>query len=236
MGSAPMNIRTLLLGVLAAFTANVAKATVYFDSVHVTGANADSDGASDGRTSLAQSFTVSTPNFTSITLDLRASVPSDSGALTVYLVPDDGTGKETGIAGDPQFLKSGGTFTRFANAAPVGTISDASIAVTPTLVSLPVAASTIAAVTAKTFDDEYWLALVLSGNSSAEWNYNSGTPAGFGTTGQAFFNNFDGGGSTSISSGAYELIVSTPEPMTIAVLWVGMAGLGYVRRRHLKRS
>jgi hypothetical protein len=229
-----------MLGALAAFAAHAANAGVYFDSVNVTGANTGADGANDSITALAQSFTTATPDFSSITLSLLAATPSDGGSIQVFLVPDSGTGGGTGLAGTPAYSPGGPAFSSFTNAHLIGTVADAALTTTPSLVSLWVGAPTIAPVTTATSNQEYWVALVLSGSSSGEWEFNSGAPGGLGSAGQAFFNNFSGTASTSLvgpgGNGAYDMIVATPEPMTIAVLGIGLAGLGYVRRRSSNRS
>jgi hypothetical protein len=231
----PMNTRFLAVGALAMLTAHAANATVYFDSVNVTNPQSGFDGLSDGTAAMADSFTASTQNFNQVSLLLAAGTPSDGGSASVFLVPDNGTGT-LGVAGSPTAAFSSGVFSSFTGAQLLGVIKDSSLATSgsgATLTSLAVSP----AITSP--NNEYWIGLVPGTGSSADWYFGSAND-GLGVAGQSsFFANTPsrGGGSTTqtnaslVGGGPYDLIVSTPEPASLAILGVGLAGIGYVRRR-----
>lgn len=232
-----MNARILVVGACAMLATNAANATVYFDTVNPpAGPAIGYDGpSSDGTTVLATSFAApATPNFSSISLTLSADKPSDGGSVLVYLVSN--TGGSSGVAGTPSYTATGNTFDSFKNASLIGAIADSTLATTgvgTSLVSLTVAATSVAAVAATTTNNEYWIGLVASSaGSSFDWYYN-GNANGTGTAGQAYFNNYGNvlSSSASDAGGPYQLQVSTPEPTTLAVLGASLAGFGYFRRR-----
>lgn len=231
-----MNARILAFGACAMLATNAANATVYFDTVNPpAGPPIGYDGpSSDSTTVIATSFAApATPNFSSISLTLSADKPSDGGSVLVYLVSN--TGGSSGVAGNPSYNATGSTFDSFKNASLIGAIADSTLATTglgTSIVSLTVAATSVAAVAATTTNNEYWIGLVASSaGSSFDWYFN-GNANGTGTAGQAFFNNYGGAvGSLSDAGGPYQLQVSTPEPTTLAVLGASLAGFGYFRRR-----
>jgi hypothetical protein len=227
-----MNSRFLAVGALAMLAAHAANATVYFDSVNVTNPQSGFDGLSDGTSAMADSFTAPTQNFNQISLLLAAGTPSDGGSASVFLVPDNGTGS-LGVAGSPTAAFSSGVFSSFTGAQLLGSIQDSSLATTgsgATLVSLAVSP----AITSP--NNEYWVGLVPGSGSSADWYFGSAND-GLGVAGQSnFFANTAGGSTTQtnaslVGGGPYDLIVSTPEPASLSILGVGLAGIGYFRRR-----
>ena len=243
-----MNVRSFAAAAAAIFVAHAANATVYFDSANVASPTYGYDGKSDGVIAAADSFTAGTPDFSQVSMLLSADTPTDGGSVSVFLVPDDGTGS-MGVAGNPQASTSGGVFSGFSGATLVGTISDASLAATgtgTTLASLSVSPAIAASVSAP--NKAYWIGLELSAGSSAEWYFGPDS-TGAGATNQSnwyAFSSAQGGGTGTVLNsfdasaggvgGPYALIVSTPEPAALAILGAGLAGLGYMRRRGAKRS
>jgi hypothetical protein len=223
-----MKTRILAVSALAMFSVNIARADVVFDSLDVAAGsfNAGSDGFTEQP--LAASFFASgSPVFSNITLELAATTPTDNGSIGVYIVPDDGTGGGLGKAGTPTYTPGGATFSAFTGAQQVGTILDSSLTSSPGAVTVKIAPNTP---TVSTSDGEYWVGLVYSGSSSARWYFNS-DGSGIGTANQANFNSAGGLGSFPVSTGAYEMVVETPEPASIAIVGAGLAGLGFFRRR-----
>jgi hypothetical protein len=235
-----MNIRSLTLAALAIFTSHLASADVYLDTVNVTNPQFGFDGLSDDTAAMAVSFTAPAQNFSQVSLLLGAGTPSDGGSASVFLVPDNGAGAP-GVAGSPTATFAGGVFSNFAGAQLLGVISDSSLATSgsgATLASLHVSPGIT------TPNNEYWIGLVPGAGSSADWYFGAAND-GVGVVGQGnFFANTlaGGGGSTTqtdeslVGGGPYDLIVSTPEPASIAVLVVGLAGLAYCRRRGAKQN
>ena len=166
-----MKTRVLAISALAMFSVNIAHAAVVFDSLDVA-ANVFNHG-NDGfaQQPLAASFfTSGPPDFSSITLELAATAPTDNGSIGVYIVPDDGTGGGLGKAGSPTYTPGGASFTAFTGAQQVGTILDNSLTSSPSAVTVKIAADTPMV---STLNGEYWVGLVYTGGSSAEWYFNS---------------------------------------------------------------
>lgn len=231
-----MSIRILAFGACAMLASNVANAAVLFDTINPpAGPTIGYDGpVSDSVSVLAESFYApSAAALSKISLTLSATNPNDGGSVLVYLVADNGAGAASGVAGMPTYT-GGSTFTGYTNASLLGTVSDSSLANTTvgsSTVSFNVLPTLVTAAAATTANNEYWVALVASGNSSFNWYYNA-NGSGIGTTGQSYFNNVGGTLSTSAdSTGAYQLQVTTPEPTTLAVLGASLAGFGYLRRK-----
>lgn len=235
-----MKFRYAGIGVALVFIAHVANATPYIDTVNVTNPTSGSDGLFDGTVAMATSFTAPKSDFSRISLLLGAGTPSDGGSALVYLVPDDGTGS-AGKAGNPTASFTGNQFSSFTGAQLLGTIKDSSLAAAgsgSTLVKL------YATPTITTRNNEYWIGLVPNANSSVQWFYGQRND-GAGVTNQSTYfasSSASGGGSTTVLDtnisvgGPYGLIVSTPEPASLAILGAGLAGIGYFRRRATKRA
>jgi hypothetical protein len=235
-----MNIRPLALAALAILTSHLANAAVYLDTVNVTNPQFGFDGLSDNTAAMAVSFTAPAQDFSQISLLLGAGNPLDGGSASVFLIPDNGGGSP-GVAGTPTATFPGGVFSNFTGAQLLGVISDSSLALSgsgATLASLSVSPGIT------TPNSEYWIGFVPGAGSSADWYFGSAND-GVGVVGQSnFFANTlaGGGGSTTqtnaslVGGGPYDLIVSTPEPASIAILVVGLAGLGYCRRRGIKQG
>ena len=219
-----MKTRMLVLGAAAMLAANTANATVYFDSVDVTNPTANMDGVvSDNVFVMADSFYAATPDFSQVSVLLSADTPSDGGSSMLYLVPN--TGGTPGAGGSPTFATSAGNFAGFTGAGA-------------TLVTFNFSPALAAALT--TANNEYWIALVGSSDSSVEFYYGADT-SGVGEANQFNFyaiNDAGGGGyglvnneGSAVTSQPYDLIVTTPEPASLAVLGGALASLGYFRRR-----
>jgi len=226
-----MKFRLIALAAMALMTTKAAHAGIAFDTINYGTPVNFSGPTSDGTTLASQSFSTSSQlDFASISLSLLANNPSDGGSVMVYLVADDGTGGSVGTVGAPDF----------GNIELIGTISDSMIADestgTPSVFTFYNVAN---ALSGGTLDQEYWITLDFSSDSSsAEWVYNSDA-TGIGTDNQLAFTDAVGGtypidGSTG--AGPFGLIVNTPEPATVALLGGAMAGLGFLRRRRNNKT
>lgn len=227
----------------------LARATIVYDSVHVaSGAlNTDWDWVDpSAQGALAASFSLAyTQTLNSVSVELSADTPNDGGSFMVVLMSD--------VTGSPSYATDPVShFVSFTHDIVLATISDSMLNQTlgggPALLTIhsPIVLSA----------GRYWIGIetpqlpssVALGQppatgtfGSAQWWWTTPNPGGaVGLAGQSNFNTLGGAGPFPVSGvtafGAYELVVDTPEPATIAILGAGLAGLGYVRRRKAKQA
>ena len=231
-----MNYCSLAFGTISLLAANVANASLLFDNVTnvpSVGFNGPADGSSTY--TMGASFAAAKPEFTTISLQLAAGSASTNGSTMIYLVPDDGSGHGNGIPGLPIFENSTGTYTNLIGSQLIGAISDSSL----TSTFAPVSFWVRPIIT--TLDQEYWIVAISSSKSSFEWSF-AATDMGIGVAGQDYLNDAQTNGvpsdllPTDNATGAYQFVIDTPEPATIAILGAGLAGLGCFRRYHSKSA
>jgi len=223
---------TPALGVLALLAAVPAHADIIFDSSSTaTFSTLGADGVADGINTAAQSFYLpSTPGLSVpsvATLSLAEFGTPSSNSAMVYLAPDQGPAGTSGVALGPNLTDK----------ILLGSVSAAGLSTDPghpTQYSVGIPFATATTIASETFNREYWVVVIFNG-SDVVWSYTDSQPiGGIGLAGQAFYNDIPGGPAFNPIGGAltpYGLRVATPEPFSIALLGVGLAGLGVARRR-----
>ncbi|HEY0184309.1 MAG TPA: hypothetical protein VGC09_15975 [Rhodopila sp.] len=252
-----MKTSALAVGLLIALGAVPANADVVFSTMHtpvtpnstrITLPNSGVSGSVPRGGPIAESFYVSAATtITDVKLQLTANNPSDGASVLVYLVPDTGAGG-TGVAALPTFTGTGSSLS-LSGATLIGSIADSLLSSTTSgslqtfNTSLSVAAG------------EYWIAVEnttgtggVAGTAKWVFDVNPYTD-GTGTIGQEVFwqagqSGFPGYGTPAAFSDThystvatdpgqnnlYLAQVDTPEPFSVAVLGVGLAGIGMARR------
>lgn len=248
-----MDFRSLMFGAAIMLSAGAANATVAYDSIDVGAGQLNFDNNFVDPTAggpIASSFTTTAAtSLTSVSLMLSANPNSGDGSMVVVLLPNNGGAPPYSTLNDPGLVNTNfGVLPTFNNVlATIGTVQDSSfVAETPKLVTF----NTYAPLAANT---TYWIGVytpqdpssIANGDSAiegtygnGEWWFTSANPTGGVGIGSA--QNFDSHGGirtfSAETNGAYELIVNTPEPGTMAILGAGLTGLGYFRRRAAKRA
>ena len=191
-----------------------AMADVLYDNLGATNASVQGDGVSSTGTftntvpfgPLSDSFSTGSSPFVFKYLDLRLDRPdAPSGSITVSLLNDSST--------------SPGTLN-----TTLGTVADSAVTTSAEIVEISVASINLLANT------RYWIQLSSSDGSDISWEY-SFDNSGVGVAGE-FFDNQDGVASNSF--GPYQMRIadtSLPEPATLAIFGLGLAGLGFMRHR-----
>jgi hypothetical protein len=239
-----MKIFGTIVGFAALVAAGSANAAIVYDTITgeiPTNGYKPLDAANRGP--LGDSFiATNSERIESVTFMVKENA-NDTGSVLVYLVPNN---PATGAPTLPAV--SGGT--ALSGAQLLGTISGSGLFATFGNHYTAVSLSPDVTVAAGT----YWIEMVDAnsltngdGNptvTNLQWGFNTSgfTDVGVPTSGNiSSYANASDNGLTGPALGnssqlaVFEMQISTPEPASLAVLGVGTAGLGFIRRRHAKK-
>lgn len=217
-----MKIRTVLTAAAAIAFSHAALADVvtYFDGTGASRSGAFFSGPPPV-TYAADQFAAANPDFSQVSIGLAATDPTDGGSVLIYLVND--------VSGIPAANASG---------ILLATIADAGLPSDPTmLTTINFSPSAVASLGNTT--GEYWLAAeFVAGTATQTAFISSGADdAGTGMAGQ--LTTFGASASAPVldgANGAYDMVVDTPEPASIALLGFGFGAMGYIRRRRATKQ
>ncbi len=205
--------RTLAIGALLALIASTpAHATVVLFDDTMNAGTQTFGVFGDGP--LSQSFSTGSIalGLERISLDILATNPTDGGSFIVTLNADN-----NGRVGSQLAL--------------LGTILDSSLTATPALYSLA-GIGQLGHGTTLSADTQYWVSLVPETPTTSGQILATNVISGVGMSGSTVSTGYTGAklvdGNTNVP---LVMRVEAPEPMSLALLGVGLAGLGWARNR-----